>query len=86
MPLRQVLYLTEAIDEAVVTNLAKFGEHELVDVSKEGVKLGDADAEKKVRRACTATCVVCVCVCVGGCGWVWVTVCCCGGVDGGWRL
>jgi len=44
----EVLYLTEAIDEAMVTNLAKFGDHELVDVSKEGIKLGDEDAEKKV--------------------------------------
>lgn len=45
----EVLYLTEAIDEAMVTNLAKFGDLELVDVSKEGIKLGDEDAEKKVR-------------------------------------
>lgn len=45
----EVLYLTEAIDEAMVTNLAKYGDHELVDVSKEGIKLGDEDAEKKVR-------------------------------------
>lgn len=44
----EVLYLTEAIDEAMVTNLAKFGDLELVDVSKEGIKLGDEDAEKKV--------------------------------------
>lgn len=44
----EVLYLTEAIDEAVVTNLAKFGDHELVDVSKEGVQLDDEEAQKKV--------------------------------------
>ena len=30
----EVLYLTEAIDEAVATNLLKFGDHDLVDVSK----------------------------------------------------
>lgn len=44
----EVLYLTEAIDEAMVTNLAKFGDYELVDVSKEGVSTGDEEAEKKV--------------------------------------
>lgn len=48
----EVLYLTEAIDEAMVTNLAKFGDHELVDVSKEGIKLGDEDTEKKVSSVC----------------------------------
>jgi hypothetical protein len=46
----EVLYLTEAIDEAMVTNLAKFGELELVDVSKEGINLGDEDSDKKVRQ------------------------------------
>jgi hypothetical protein len=47
----EVLYLTEAIDEAVVTNLGKFNDLELVDVSKEGLDLpgGEEDA-KKVRR------------------------------------
>lgn len=44
----EVLFLTEAIDEAVVTNLAKFGDHELIDVSKEGVQLDDEAAQKKV--------------------------------------
>jgi heat shock protein beta len=44
----EVLYLTEAIDEAVVTNLAKFGDHDLVDVTKEGLDVGE-DASKKVR-------------------------------------
>jgi heat shock protein beta len=44
----EVLYLTEAIDEAVVTNLAKFGELDLVDVTKEGLDVGE-DASKKVR-------------------------------------
>ncbi|KAF8068330.1 HSP90-5 [Scenedesmus sp. PABB004] len=42
----EVLYLTEAIDEAVVTNLAKFGDVELVDVSKEGLTLDSDDAAK----------------------------------------
>lgn len=45
----EVLYLTEAIDEAMVTNLAKFGELDLVDVSKEGINLGDEESDKKVR-------------------------------------
>lgn len=35
----QVLYLTDAIDEATVTNMQKFGEMELVDVSKEGLQV-----------------------------------------------
>ncbi len=33
----EVLYLTDAIDEATVTNLQKFQDMELVDVSKEGL-------------------------------------------------
>lgn len=33
----EVLFLTEAIDEATVTNLQKFKDCELVDVSKEGI-------------------------------------------------
>nr|QBB20010.1 heat shock protein hsp90-C2 [Ettlia sp. YC001] len=47
----EVLYLTEAVDEAVVTNLAKFGDHELIDVSKEGVQLDDEAAQKKLEEA-----------------------------------
>jgi len=39
----EVLYLTDAIDEATVTNLQKFGDKELVDVSKEGLELDDDD-------------------------------------------
>eukprot|EP00195_Chlamydomonas_chlamydogama_P008026 CAMPEP_0202897914 /NCGR_PEP_ID=MMETSP1392-20130828/6552_1 /ASSEMBLY_ACC=CAM_ASM_000868 /TAXON_ID=225041 /ORGANISM="Chlamydomonas chlamydogama, Strain SAG 11-48b" /LENGTH=777 /DNA_ID=CAMNT_0049583681 /DNA_START=134 /DNA_END=2467 /DNA_ORIENTATION=- len=41
----EVLYLTEPIDEAMVTNMGKFGDYELVDVSKEGLQLED-DAEE----------------------------------------
>ncbi len=37
----EVLYLTEPIDEACVTNLAKFADCELVDVSKEGVTVDE---------------------------------------------
>jgi hypothetical protein len=36
----EVLFLTDAIDEATVTNLQKFGDRELVDVSKEGLNVG----------------------------------------------
>ena len=47
----EVLYLTEAVDEAVVTNLAKFNDVDLVDVSKEGLDLPGGEEEgKKVRR------------------------------------
>lgn len=35
----EVLFLTEAVDEATITNLAKFGDLELVDVSKEGLQV-----------------------------------------------
>eukprot|EP00775_Hariotina_reticulata_P005864 gene5864-6105_t len=47
----EVLYLTEAIDEAMVTNLAKFNDLELVDVSKEGLQLdAGEDASKKAKQ------------------------------------
>jgi HSP90 family molecular chaperone len=55
----EVLYLTEAIDEAVVTNLAKFGELDLVDVTKEGLDVGE-DAGKKVRVR--SSCSLCLCL------------------------
>ncbi len=49
-----MLYLTEPIDEAVATNLAKYGsdkdgpKFDLVDVSKEGVDVAEeGEAEKK---------------------------------------
>ncbi len=46
----QVLYLTEPIDEVTIQNLAKFGEHAFVDVSKEEIDLGEDEDEKaKVR-------------------------------------
>ncbi|GFR43638.1 hypothetical protein Agub_g4739 [Astrephomene gubernaculifera] len=47
----EVLYLTEPIDEACVTNLAKYGDkdtkYELVDVSKEGVSIDEEGEEEK---------------------------------------
>eukprot|EP00197_Chlamydomonas_leiostraca_P015628 CAMPEP_0202868906 /NCGR_PEP_ID=MMETSP1391-20130828/11327_1 /ASSEMBLY_ACC=CAM_ASM_000867 /TAXON_ID=1034604 /ORGANISM="Chlamydomonas leiostraca, Strain SAG 11-49" /LENGTH=770 /DNA_ID=CAMNT_0049549131 /DNA_START=140 /DNA_END=2452 /DNA_ORIENTATION=+ len=49
----EVLYLTEAIDEAMVTNLAKYGDRELVDVTKEGLAL-EADAEDKAKEEALA--------------------------------
>jgi HSP90 family molecular chaperone len=42
-----VLYLTDPVDEAMVTNMQKYGELELVDVSKEGLKLDDSAEETK---------------------------------------
>ncbi len=50
----QVLYLTEAIDEVVATNLSKFGEHDLVDVTKEDLQLAEDEEDKaKVRSVHT---------------------------------
>lgn len=73
----EVLYLTEAIDEAMVTNLAKFGDQELIDVSKEGINLGSEEDAKKVRAALAHRGVVgslrCSCVVRWDCG-------CCGQV------
>ena len=36
-----MLYLTDAIDEATVTNLQKYADRELVDVTKEGLNVRD---------------------------------------------
>ena len=45
----EVLFLTDAIDEVAFQNLAKYGEHNLVDVSREQVDLGDsAETAEKV--------------------------------------
>lgn len=38
----EVLYLTDAIDEVAITNLGKYKDKDLVDVTKEGVDLGCA--------------------------------------------
>lgn len=65
----QVLYLTEAIDEATITNLNKFGDHELVDVSKEGLELEGDEAEKakeeelkkQFQQVGGQQCVLCLC-------------------------
>eukprot|EP00983_Pelagomonas_calceolata_P080174 1155037-Pelagomonas_calceolata.AAC.2 len=35
----EVLYLTDAIDEATITNMQKFGDYQLTDVSKEGLEV-----------------------------------------------
>jgi hypothetical protein len=35
----QVLFLTDPLDEAVVSNLAKYADKEMVDVSREGLQL-----------------------------------------------
>ena len=44
--LLQVVYLTEPIDEVTIQNLAKYGEHTFVDVSKEEIDLGEDEDEK----------------------------------------
>ena len=44
----EVLYLTDAIDEVCMTNLQKFDDYSIVDVSKEEISLGeDSEEEKK---------------------------------------
>ena len=44
----EVLYLTDAIDEVCMTNLQKFDDYSIVDVSKEDISLGeDSEEEKK---------------------------------------
>ena len=43
-----MLYLTEPIDEVVFTNLAKFDDKDLVDVTKEDLSLGDEEDKAKV--------------------------------------
>jgi heat shock protein beta len=47
----EVLYLTDPVDEAVATNMAKFGDYDLVDVSKEGLKLDESEDETKKNEA-----------------------------------
>ena len=47
----EVLYLTDPVDEAVATNMAKFGDYDLVDVSKEGLKLDESEEETKKNEA-----------------------------------
>ena len=47
----EVLFLTDAIDEVAFQNLAKYGEHTLIDVTREQIDLGDDDAAaEKVSR------------------------------------
>lgn len=50
----EVLYLTDAIDEVCVTNLQKFDDHNLVDVSKEDISLGEEDEEEKKKEEAIA--------------------------------
>ena len=48
----QVLYLTEPIDEPAINNVGDFNDFKFVDVTREGLDLGDIPEEdkKKVRR------------------------------------
>ena len=41
-----MVYLTEPIDEVTIQNLAKYGDHTFVDVSKEEIDLGEDEDEK----------------------------------------
>eukprot|EP00192_Tetraselmis_astigmatica_P006915 CAMPEP_0117671480 /NCGR_PEP_ID=MMETSP0804-20121206/13356_1 /TAXON_ID=1074897 /ORGANISM="Tetraselmis astigmatica, Strain CCMP880" /LENGTH=790 /DNA_ID=CAMNT_0005479943 /DNA_START=52 /DNA_END=2424 /DNA_ORIENTATION=+ len=47
----EVLYLTEPIDEVCVTNLAKFKDMQMVDVSKEDLELEETEEEKAATEA-----------------------------------
>ncbi|KAG1673024.1 hypothetical protein FOA52_005954 [Chlamydomonas sp. UWO 241] len=47
----EVLFLTDPVDEAMVSSLAKYGDHELVDVSKDGLTMSDTEDEKKAAEA-----------------------------------
>ncbi|KAF5832971.1 heat shock protein 90C [Dunaliella salina] len=47
----EVLYLTDAIDEATITNMQKFGDFQLTDVSKEGLELEADEGEKAKEEA-----------------------------------
>nr|QBY35568.1 heat shock protein 90C [Dunaliella salina] len=47
----EVLYLTDAIDEATITNMQKFGDYQLTDVSKEGLELEADEGEKAKEEA-----------------------------------
>ena len=51
--LSQVLYLTEPIDEPAVNAIGEFEDFKFVDVTREGLELGDvAEEDKKKARAC----------------------------------
>lgn len=62
----EVLYLTEAIDEAVVTNMAKYADHDLIDVSKEGLDLGDGEQDGKKVTSHEPSLVYWLCCCLLG--------------------
>eukprot|EP00193_Tetraselmis_chui_P017455 CAMPEP_0177787150 /NCGR_PEP_ID=MMETSP0491_2-20121128/21318_1 /TAXON_ID=63592 /ORGANISM="Tetraselmis chuii, Strain PLY429" /LENGTH=785 /DNA_ID=CAMNT_0019308439 /DNA_START=138 /DNA_END=2495 /DNA_ORIENTATION=+ len=47
----EVLYLTEPIDEVAVTNMGKYGDFDLLDVSKEDLELEETEEEKKAMEA-----------------------------------
>lgn len=46
-PAAQVLYLTEPIDEPAINNIGEFNEFKFVDVTREGLDLGDIPEEEK---------------------------------------
>jgi heat shock protein 90kDa beta len=47
----EVLYLTEPIDEPALNAVGQFSGHDFVDVTREGLELGDGEEEKAEREA-----------------------------------
>jgi hypothetical protein len=71
----EVLYLTEPVDEYMMTHLTEFDDRKFQDASKDDVKLGKDDkkafkALKARRRRCCCCCCCCRCCCCCCC-------CCC---------
>lgn len=46
----EVLYLTEPLDEIMIENVSDYKDFKLVDVSKEGLDLGDEDKEERKKK------------------------------------
>ena len=46
----EVLYLTEPIDEPALNAVGQFSGHDFVDVTREGLELGDGEEEKREGR------------------------------------
>lgn len=42
-----MLYLTDVIDEPALQNLEKYADKELIDVTREGLNLGDDEEDKQ---------------------------------------
>lgn len=55
----QVLYLTEPIDEPAINNIGEFNEFSFVDVTREGLDLGDIPEEDKKKVLHAALSFIC---------------------------